>query len=68
MFEVFKASCRQWFCESICNLISRMHKPNLKLLLGNPFSHKVKVYLNVLCPGMKNWISREIGSTKVVTP
>src|SRR4051812_43201929 len=66
MLELFKTFCRQRFCESICNLISGMHKPNVKLLLGNSFSHKVKVYLNMICSRMKNWISTQVSSTKVV--
>jgi hypothetical protein len=54
--------------EAICNLILSRNKPDIKLLASNSFSNKEKINLNMLSASMKNWISRQVGGTKIITP
>jgi hypothetical protein len=48
-------------------MILTRDKPNIKLLASNPLSNKVAINLIVIGPCMKNWISRHVGGTKIIT-
>jgi hypothetical protein len=44
------------FSEDIGELINSGDKFDYQILAKNTFSHKVKIYFNVLCAGMEDWV------------
>ena len=44
-------------CESICQLIIGVYEPDLQELLCYPFTHKMKIYFDVLCSCVKYQVS-----------
>lgn len=48
----------QWLGHDVSDLVFNGNDPNIKLFGGDSFANKVIIYLNMLGPTMKNWISR----------
>jgi hypothetical protein len=57
-----------WFSKYISQLITCGDEPDIQVAGCYSFSHKMEVYLNVLCSSMKDWIRRQVSCPKIITP
>ena len=54
--------------KNVSKLIQSGNKFHLKIFVKNSFTDEVKIYLNMFCSGMEDWVGSDGEGRHIITP